>query len=107
MPEIGETKREANRTYIWDACEICGECRWVQLVKGKAKNILCRKCSHSGKRHARWAGGRNDNGKGYIRIWLDLGDFFYQMTDLPVISNSFCLMCLSSARVWSIWFCCR
>ena len=82
MPEGGETKREAYRTYIWDACEICGECRWVQLVKGKAKNQLCLKCSHGGKRHARWAGGRNDKGKGYIRIWLDSGDFFYQMTDL-------------------------
>lgn len=86
MPAIGEIKREAfgirHRTSIWSACGICGECRWVQLIKGKAKNLLCLKCSHSGKRHARWAGGRNDNGKGYIRIWLDSDDFFYPMTDL-------------------------
>ena len=80
--KIGELKRQSYRTYIWAACDICNAERWVQLVRGKAKHSLCRKCSHAGKLNSHWAGGRNDNGKGYIRIWLEPDDFFYQMTDL-------------------------
>lgn len=88
MPEIGEIKRakdishKGGSEYIWHACESCGKKRWVQVLKGKPLHQLCLICSHSGERHAQWAGGRNNNGKGYIRIWLNPDDFFYSMTDL-------------------------
>ncbi len=89
MTEIGEIKLAkelgkggtASNRFIWQQCRICNKPRWVQFVKGKPVHDICLRCAHSGTRHIRWAGGRNNNGKGYIRIWLPSNDFFYSMAD--------------------------
>lgn len=90
MPEIGEIRKaqelgrggQRSNKYIWCACQDCGKERWVNFIKGSPVHVLCRKCAYSGSKHPQWSGGRNENGKGYIRIWLKSDNFFYSMTDL-------------------------
>jgi len=85
--ELGETKQgfeigfTRNGRHIWQACEICGKQRWVRLENGEPGSKHCRGCAYKGKKSYAWKGGRIKNGYGYIRIWISLDDFFYQMTD--------------------------
>ena len=95
MPEVGEIKkareigRKGNgRHYIWSACEGCGKERWVVLLRGKPKTILCPCCAskkRAERRHLRreenpnWRGGRKKDKKGYIEVLLQLNDFFLPM----------------------------
>lgn len=57
MPELGKIRRSRELGYktsgfrIYAACVVCGRRRWVQLVKGKARDDLCHICSQ--KRVAR------------------------------------------------------
>lgn len=82
--------------YIWQACEICGKERWVQLIKGKPKQRKCYGCATAspeyrtnlskalGGRYAEnsasWKGGRVKRRDGYIQIKLSPDNFFYPMT---------------------------
>jgi len=100
MPKIGEVKKareieryaaKGNGKFIWHACEGCGKERWVQLVRGKPRDLKCRDCTHIrgechpnygafGELHPRWKGGRQLI-KGYISVRLYPDDFFYPMTN--------------------------
>ena len=45
MPNIGDTKRnDKSQKFIWVACEECGTERWNLVVRGKARNKMCRSC---------------------------------------------------------------
>ena len=48
--DIGDVKILNNyQKYIWHACEKCGRQRWVRLVKGQPRNLLCNSCSRDKK----------------------------------------------------------
>ncbi len=98
MPEIGEIRKareieryaaKGNGKFIWHACVDCGKERWVQLVRGKPRDLKCRDCGHVrgechpnygafGELNHRWKGGRQLT-KGYISVKLYPDDFFYPM----------------------------
>ena len=72
MPKLGDIKKDFNK-YIWAACSICGRERWVGLVKGKPKAILCISCAEKrrkGKNSPAWKGGKTKNNGGYITVHL-------------------------------------
>ena len=56
MPELGEVrkgteigKRSVSK-HIYHACEDCGKCRWVRLLKnGEPRSELCKSCSLKGR----------------------------------------------------------
>jgi len=87
MPEIGEIRksneigRSGYNKCIWQACVDCGKERWVQFnVKKEAPiDIRCHLCSISGSLASNWKGGRNKDGRGYIRVKLQPDGFFYSM----------------------------
>jgi len=95
MPQIGDIIREKDlkpdsphrRTFIWSACILCGNTRWVRVKNGqpvskRCNRIECRKKFLKGT-HVRspnvWKGGRSEDARGYIRIWVDAEDFFAPM----------------------------
>ncbi|GAH50865.1 unnamed protein product, partial [marine sediment metagenome] len=51
-PELGEIKRgreigkNYNGRFIWFACRVCGNPRWVTFVNGKAKSERCLTCAN-------------------------------------------------------------
>lgn len=46
MPQIGDTRRNDNhQKYVWHACEMCQEPRWVILYHGKPRSRYCRACT--------------------------------------------------------------
>ena len=90
MPQIGEIKtaRELGfdhkqwwRKFIWDACPICGEERWI--AKGENPRH-CRKChntilrNYKLEKHPGWKGGRR-NTYGYWEIKISEDDHLYSM----------------------------
>jgi len=88
--EIGEirtgeqlgTKKIFNK-YQWTACPDCGYVRWVRL---DSLNHLCRRCGSlrnrcKGKGHGMWKGGRIVNGGGYVEVWVDKTNPYYQMAN--------------------------
>ena len=89
MPKIGDTiggkklgYKSTNR-FIWSACTDCGREKWVQLYKGKPKNLKCHSCVakyiQQGKNNNHWKGGRRKDGYGYILIWIDSVSPFFAM----------------------------
>lgn len=95
MPRIGEVRKakqlgyRSSYKYSWQACEICGKERWVQLHSSRPKKRVCHSCSLKftrqilkGKDSPSWKGGRKKKtGTNYIQIKLQPDDFFYPMTD--------------------------
>jgi len=106
MLEIGEIRRASEigkwfdsngkprktikgKTYIWTACEHCGEERWVVYQNGKALYTQCRLCHlksivSRGINHPAWRGGRSKSGstdRQYVSIKVYRDDFFYQMAN--------------------------
>lgn len=95
MPQIGELIKEKElkpnslhrRTFVWTACSICGQERWVRLKCGKPERTRCNRteCRKtflrgiSRKNTKVWKGGRLVDPNGYIRIWVDETDFFAPM----------------------------
>lgn len=73
---IGEIKRgEDGHKCISHACVICGEIRWVKLIKGKPRSLRCKSCAH-------WRGGKfKDNGRGYMHIHLPPDSPFLPMVN--------------------------
>jgi len=73
---IGEIKRgEDGHKCISHACVICGEIRWVKLIKGKPRSLRCKSCAH-------WRGGKfKDNGRGYMHIHLPPDSPFLPMAN--------------------------
>lgn len=52
MPKIGDVelgkaigKLSLYNSYIWHACAKCGKERWVRLIRGKPKSLVCIDCS--------------------------------------------------------------
>lgn len=88
--EIGEIKTGAQlgtkkifNKYQWTACPDCGYVRWVRL---DSLNHLCRRCGSlrnrcKGKGHGMWKGGRIVNGGGYVEVWVDKTNPYYQMAN--------------------------
>ena len=97
MPLIGETKtdREIGRRvqvgqkYIWAKCQSCGKERWTRFyVKTKDYPLICRSCAARapkifklGDKSPRWKGGKYTDKQGYIRVYIEKDDFFYQMAN--------------------------
>lgn len=85
-PIVGEIRRDRYYgKFVWHACERCGKQRWVRLSKSEPQNKICRACTMKNLGIAMhnnyWRGGRVKSGKGYIRIYVPLGDFFRPMAD--------------------------
>ena len=72
-----------SQKYIWSACMDCGIQRWVQLYRGKPRNLRCKICNgkQRGKHHTNWKGGEVKLPDGYIKVWVSPDDFFYPMAD--------------------------
>jgi len=97
MPELGEIKRgreigqigsNGYCKFAWAVCEMCGKERWVHLHKNKLLSKHCRACAgkirgrrQRGEKHPNWKGGRVAGGQGYIKVKLQLDDFFYPMVE--------------------------
>ncbi len=45
MPNIGDTRVRKEHKQVYVACENCGECRWVALIKDKPRFSLCKSCA--------------------------------------------------------------
>ena len=90
MPKLGEVKsgreigkKAAYKRFVWHACEICGNERWVMLLRGLPRSKVCEKCqgkrSHpGGDKQWSWKGGRLEQA-GYIYVWVSKEDFFSPM----------------------------
>ncbi len=52
MPSLGDTKivyyKTSQTKCVYHACIECGKERWVYMVKGKPKNLHCKKCGSGG-----------------------------------------------------------
>lgn len=91
MPEIGETRKAVDLGYkgrskfIWHACIDCGKERWAMLTSGEPSRKRCYSCAvkvrkvPKGEKHYHWKGGRDDDGRGYIRLSLYPDDPFFPM----------------------------
>ena len=88
MPLINEIKMASElginswNKHIFSPCVLCGQPRWVRLIKNKPEHDRCRKCMGLGRRAERgaaWEGGRGIDGDGYILIYLKSDDFFFPM----------------------------
>jgi hypothetical protein len=97
MPTIGDVIYSKNipghdphscQKYIWKACIVCNEERWVAM-RGKFQYTAntCAKCTHRNNRpprymgssHPQWKGGRSARTDGYIYIRIEPDDFFFPM----------------------------
>lgn len=70
-----------NNMYVWAACVECGGERWVLLLRGKPKYELCNACSRKrrGQEHTStdskiWRGGRRDERRGYVLVYVEDDD---------------------------------
>jgi len=97
MPQIGDRKRgkEIGRSgggerslYEWSPCRVCGKTRWVVVLKGAVKSVICKHCSdiekmkslhHNGLAYSNWRGGVMYR-YGYKYIWLPEDSIYYPMT---------------------------
>ena len=85
MPKIGDIikaktiGKTGTHRYIWSACSICGEEKWVYLYKGKPRAIRCTSCANKGNMN-NWKGGRFKNKIGYISLYLDTESLYYPMS---------------------------
>ena len=84
QPVIGEIRKGKDlgrhpsnyfNKFIWLPCEICGQERWVRLIKGEPKYRACQLCAirafdqqRVGARNPTWKGGRVSGGGGYTRV---------------------------------------
>ena len=77
--------KAGSHRYILVQCPQCHKVRWYRtdFAEKRGMEALCNHCVHSrrGGANPRWKGGRIKLAKGYIRIRLQPGDFFYPMTD--------------------------
>ena len=77
--------------YIYTQCPKCGVCGWVKLRGGKVTRKMCQRCNcaelrlrinwgdRKGEKGNGWKGGRHTEKGGYVKVFLNLGDFFYPM----------------------------
>jgi hypothetical protein len=101
MPEIGTTKygRDIGKNggkenkYIYLACQLCGQPRWVGLKNNKPRALICRACTQtrefsiehnlcsyrSGENSPSWKGGKSYTHAGYIFITLTPDSPYYPM----------------------------
>ncbi len=85
MTTLGEIKTRYvgswKHKYIWHGCINCGKERWVFLIKGNPRRLICKSCGRLGSKHWRWKGGRFSDQDGYILKQLQPNDFFFPMTN--------------------------
>ena len=92
---VGEIKRgdeigkSPSRKYIRQACEDCGEERWVafNVKRGKPASLRCHSCAspgnarhYKGEKNPNWRG-RHYRMRGYVSVYLNPDDFFYPMAN--------------------------
>lgn len=91
--DIGK-KGTPNAKFIWFPCEVCGQERWVRILRGSPKNNKCHRCANndpdrnakvskalSGERSSSWKGGTTYHKLGYKYVRLPQDDFFTPMLD--------------------------
>jgi hypothetical protein len=81
--ELGHGDKKRRKKFIWSACNICGQERWVLLRRGAPAYSRCRHCASLSKvlsqeNHPNWKGGRSIQ-HGYFVICLSKDDFFFPM----------------------------
>lgn len=94
--KIGETQNgkslglKTHCLYVWLACPICSNERWVRIVKGKPRNLLCKPCAcrkslknidNWGANNFNWKGGLKKHGDGYRQVRVYPDDFFFPMAN--------------------------
>ncbi len=92
MPYIGELKYskeigyKTDNYYIWSACKMCGQERWVQAVNKLPRWEYCRVCAQKYKRHNpvgeehyNWKGGISRSLNGYIIVRVNKNNPFFPM----------------------------
>lgn len=88
MPKIGdiitgyERGFKSGNRYVWSICPDCRGKRWVKLYKNKPVSIRCRYCdgkSRYGKNNSQWKGGGYKHPDGYIIVWIEPTDPFFEM----------------------------
>jgi len=109
--EIGKAK--VSQSYIFHACELCGEERWVPFDKGrnKATTRMCRSCvwktqlpKAKGGKSPAWKGGRVKSSQGYTLIKIDHDDFFFPMAgQTGYVLEHRLLMAKSLGRCLQFW----
>jgi len=117
MPKLGEIRRgreighNYGNGYIWHACEGCGKCRWVALIRTKPDTVLCSSCANKrragrgnlkGKEHPNWKGGKTKS-SGYVVILLYPGDFFYPMANRGYVKEHRLLVAKGLGRCLQSW----
>ena len=80
--------KRSNGKYIWQACEVCGKERWVEIKKGQPVARRCLPCAKQttglwrrGSNNYNWKEGKIKMGDGYIGILLRPDDFFFPMSN--------------------------
>lgn len=91
--EIGLTGNSAHFQYIWTACVICGQERWVNVPNYRRQKIKrCFACIDGrGEKGNNWKGGRIGTGRGYIKLWMPPNSFFYPMARKTKSSSRYIL----------------
>lgn len=68
--------------YMWTPCEVCGVCRWVEVIK-RTGEPRSKRCSlhrnRGGSQSYNWKGGRFLDKYGYVVIRLEKADFYLPM----------------------------
>jgi len=81
-PHLGDVvnglalKKRQRDKYIYDACELCGQTRWVRLANGKPRCRRCKDCSSKSENHPRFVGVKL-NSRGYRQVSVSKDNFFY------------------------------
>jgi len=80
MSQLGEVKKafeigyKGRLHYVWSACVLCRQERWVILHRGEARNPTCRSCRDKalrrscGSSNRYWKGGVRIHPMGYILV---------------------------------------
>jgi hypothetical protein len=84
MPVIGQRENghkigyKSNTLHEYLSCPDCGKIRWIQVMKGKPRNLRCSSCAMKGDRHPyfgkrgeetpAWKGGQYTSHTGYVFI---------------------------------------
>ena len=80
--DLGRNYRYPNSyKFIWHACEKCGKERYVQIIKGKPRSIICAHCSGiiAARRAQAKKPGKHRNAYGYILVAISADDTYASM----------------------------
>lgn len=84
--QVGKKGSRKYGQFMWLACPDCGLKRWVSIRNGIPRTKRCRNCSNRyvhelmGHNNGCWKGGRRRDKKGYVYVYIEKDDPFYQMS---------------------------